>query len=281
MSASDPVNPEVASATSAVRSPLEEARAAIDAVDDQLLALIVERTALAGAIAAAKAGENPAASPLRPAREAKLLRRLIAAAPKDMDKAVIVEVWRALIVGNLRRQKPVDVFAGGAPDVTRHFDLARRHFGASTRIARGDDARATLLKMLETPASAAVLPFPGNSGPGMWWPILSERKFHPAAIVTALPVRGTPSGYEGAVLAAGVALEPSGDDITLVIAFDTHHKLSRALGQVDLKGREIGRSNAVVLIEFEGFMAEDDRRLAALEKAGLDGVRVVGVYARI
>jgi chorismate mutase len=122
MALNDPVNPEGASAT---RSPLEEARAAIDALDDQLLSLIVERTALAGAIAAGKQANGVSPS-MRPAREAAMLRRLISAAPKDMDTAIVVEVWRALIAGNLRRQTPLEVFVGGAPDVTRHFDLARQ-----------------------------------------------------------------------------------------------------------------------------------------------------------
>lgn len=277
MSVHDPVNPEGAAIA---RSPLEEARAAIDALDDQLLALIVERTALAGAIAAGKQAEGVGPS-MRPAREAAMLRRLIAAAPKDLDKAVIVEVWRALIAGNLRRQKPVDVFAGGAPDVTRHFDLARRHFGASTRIARADDARTTLTRMIETPSSVAVLPFPSASGPGMWWPILAESRFHGAGIVAALPIRGTPSGPEGAVIMAGAPLEPSGDDTTLALAFDPHHKFVRSMNESGLKGRELARARTLLMIEFEGYVAEDDRRLVALSKAGLDGVRIVGVYARI
>lgn len=281
MSVHDPVNPEVAAAAQPARTPLDEARAAIDAVDDQILSLIIERTSLASAIAAGKLTESAPSSPMRPAREAVMLRRLIAAAPKDMDKAVIVEVWRALIAGNLRRQQPVDVFVGGATDVTRHFDLARRHFGASTRIARADDARTTLTRMIETPSSAAVLPFPGNSGPGMWWPILAESKFHGAAIVAALPVRGTPTGPEGALVMAGVALEPSGDDTTLAIAFDPHHKFVRGMNESGLKGRELGRARTTLLIEFEGFVADDDRRLVALTKSGLDGLRIVGVYARI
>lgn len=281
MSVGDPVNPDPGQAPPSARTPLEEARAAIDAVDDQILALIVERTALAARVASAKADESGGTSPLRPAREAVLLRRLIAAAPKDMDKAIVVEVWRALISGNLRRQQPVDVFAGGAPDVTRHFDLARRHFGASTRISRCDDARTTLTRMVETPFSAAVLPFPGTSGAGMWWPMLSERRFHAAQIVAALPLRGAPGGYEGAVVTAGVALEPSGDDRTIALAFDPHHKLARALREADVAGRELARANTHVLVEVDGFLPDGDRRLAALEKAGLDGVRVVGVYARI
>ncbi len=280
MSVHDPVNPGDAPPAAQDRTPLDEARAAVDAVDDQLLALVAERARLADVIAAAKTGAAAGAA-MRPAREAALIRRLVANAPKDVDPSIIVEVWRALIAGNLRRQKPVEVFAGGAPDVTRHFDLARRHFGAFTRISRADDARATLTRMIETPGSAAVLPFPGSSGPGMWWPILAESKFHGAAIVAALPALGLPGGPEGAVVMSGAVLEPSGQDTTLALAFDPHHKCTRGMNESGLKGREVARARTLLMIEFEGYVAEDDRRLVALGKSGLDGVRIVGVYARI
>jgi len=80
---------------------------------------------------------------------------------------------------------------------------------------------------------------------------------------------------------AGAPLEASGDDATLALAFDPHHKFVRSMNESGLRGREIARARTLLMIEFEGHVAEDDRRLVALSKAGLDGVRIVGVYARI
>ena len=262
----------------AAEPSLDAARAAIDAVDDRLLALIAERAGLSAQIAAAKGAAT--GSPLRPAREVAILRRLIAKAPEGTDPALVLGVWRALIADNLRRQVNVEVFAGGALDHVRHFDLARRHFGASAKITRQEDARITLTRMLETPAAAAVLPFPGKSGAGMWWPILSERRFHEAVIVSALPLRGD-GEPEAAVVTVGAPLEPAGEDRSLALAFDPHHRLTRGLNEAQLKGIEIARANAAVLIRFDEFIAADDPRLVPLAKAGLDGLRIVGCYARV
>lgn len=260
---------------------LEDARAAIDAVDDRLLALIAERAKLSAGIAAAKAATaSSSASPLRPAREVAILRRLIAAAPAGTDPALVVEIWRALIADNLRRQKCVEVFVGGALDPVRLFDMARRHFGAGARITRLDDARTTLTRMVETPAAAAVLPFPGRSGAAGWWPILAESRFREVAVVTALPLRGD-GEPEGAVVTVGAPLEAAGGDQTLVLAFDPHHKLVRALNEAHLKGTEVARVSATVLIRFAEFVGPDDPRLIPVAKAGLEGLRVIGTYARV
>jgi chorismate mutase len=266
------------SETPSISQSLESVRAAIDAVDDRLLALIQERAALASEVAAAKGAIE--GSPLRPAREVQTLRRLLAQAG-GVEPALIVEIWRALVADNTRRQKCVEVFTGGATDSVRLFDLARRHFGGSARITRAEDARVALARMAETPAAAAVLPFPGKSGAGGWWPILAERRFHEACLIAALPLReeGEP---EAAVITRGVPLEPTGDrDIMFAIAFDPHHKLVRGLNEAALPGKEAARANATVLIQFEGYVAPNDPRLAIVARAGLDGLRVMGCYARV
>jgi chorismate mutase len=262
--------------------PLERARRAIDAVDDRLLALFAERAALAAEIAAAKGPQS--GSPMRPAREIGMLRRLAAAAPASLDKGLVVELWRALISDNLRRQKPIEVFTGGAAggaDQLRLFDLARRHFGAGVRITPLPDPRTALTRMVETPAAAAVLPFPGRAGAGLWWPMLSERKFHEAVIATVLPMAGDGAEPQAALLTMGAPLEEAGGDTTLAFAQDPHFKLVRGLNEAKLQGREMARAATAVLIQLDGYVGPGDPRLAQLTRAGLDGLRVVGCFARV
>lgn len=263
--------------------PLERARRAIDGVDDRLLALVAERAALAAEIAAAKGKID--GSPMRPAREIALLRRLIAAAPAALEKALVVEVWRALIGDNLRRQKGIEVFvggsAGGALDQLKLYDVARRHFGAGVRISTLPDPRTVLTRMVETPAAAAVLPFPGRAGAGLWWPILSERKFHDAVVAAALPLIGDGGEPQAALLTTGVPLEEAGGDTTLAFAQDPNHRLVRGLNEGKLQGREIARAGTAVLIQLDGYVSPNDPRLVPFARAGLDGLRVVGCYARL
>ena len=210
------------------------------------------------------------------------MRRLIAEAPAPLDAELIVDLWRTLISANVRRQAPIDVVLGGGPDSFRLFDIARRHFGARTRIHRLADPQAALIRALEQPNTVAVTPFPGAAGAGNWWPALSESRFHKLQMISALPVRASANEEpEACVFAVGVPAEPVGEDASLLMAFDPHHKAQRALAEAGLKGRECSRSEPRVLIRVEGFLAPDDPRLAVMTRAGLDGVRVVGSYARV
>jgi hypothetical protein len=86
---------------------------------------------------------------------------------------------------------------------------------------------------------------------------------------------------EAAVVAAGVELEPAEQDFTFGLAFDPHHRSARALAEAQLKGREAARLRETVLIEIEGFVAKDDGRIGHAMRAGLEGFRVIGAYARV
>lgn len=254
-------------------------RAQIDAIDDQMLDLVGKRAALARALAAAKAGGGPTLA-LRPAREVRVLRRLIARAPEGVDADLVSELWSALMGANVRRQQPMEALVSGAGDIGRLFDVARRHFGASMKITRVEDFRAALNRVQVEPGVVALLPWPGPQGPGGWWPILNERRYHKLSIVSALPMRGDHEP-EGALIGADALIEEAGDDFTLGVAFDPHHRLVRALNESGLSGKELGRARETVLIRFDGFLSPTDPRVMVLIGHGLDGFRVVGSYARV
>ena len=258
---------------------LAELRTEIDAIDDQILTLVQQRAGLADRMAGLKPG---VAAPVRPAREVSLLRRLIAKAGA-VDADAVVDVWRGLIAANIRRQRPIDVLVAGAgPETLRLFDLARRHFGASARISRADDARTALARVLENPATLAVTPYPGTSGAGAWWPIFNETRFRPLAVISALPLMAEAGQEpEAAIVAQGVTAEAAGGDVTFAVAFDPHHRAVRAFNEAGILGRELARSRETILVRMDGFMAPGDPRIPTLIQAGLDAFRVVGSYARI
>ena len=260
--------------------PIETIRREIDGIDASLLSLIAERLQLADRLVAAKAPQP--GLPIRPGREVALLRRLIASAPAPLERELVVELWRALIAASLRRQRVVDVAVGGGKNDPRLFDIARRHFGARTRIQQIGDAQAALSKAAENPQSwVAVTPWPAAPGVGAWWPALTERRFHNLQLIAGLPLLG-PAGEnpEAAVFAASLT-EEAGGDVTILMAFDPHHRLQRGLNEQGLNGKEIARAEPRVLVQVEGFLAIDDPRAPAMMRAGLDSVRVLGSYARV
>ncbi len=261
-------------------SPLETIRAEIDGIDKTLLSLLAERLRVVDRLNGLKAPEQ--SLPIRPGREVALLRRLVAEAPAPLEREFVVEIWRAMIAASVRRQRVIDVVVGGGRgDPSRLFDIARRHFGARTRIKDLGEPQAALQKAAENPESVvAVTSWPAAPGVGAWWPALSERRFHNIHIIAGLPLLGATDEPEAAVFAASQT-EAAGNDVTMLIAFDPHHRLQRALNEVGFTGREIARAEPRVLVRVDGFIGLDDPRAAALARSGLESVRVLGSYARV
>jgi len=260
--------------------PIESIRREIDGIDETLLSLFAQRLQLADKLSAAKA--PLAGPPIRPGREVAMLRRLISVAPAPLERELVVELWRSLIAANLRRQRVIDVVVGGGRNDPRLFDIARRHFGARTRIQHLADPQAALQKVAENPQTfVAVTPWPAAPGVGAWWPALSERRFHDVHLIGGLPVLGNQNDDPEAALFAAAPNEEAGGDVTIVMAFDPHHRLQRALTDLALTGREIARAEPRVLVRVDGFLSIDDPRASAMMRSGLDNVRVLGSYARV
>jgi len=252
-------------------------RAEIEAIDLELLALLKRRMSAAETLAAAGGGY-----PVRPALDVGAMRRLITASDSAVEPELIVELWRVLIGAEGRKLGPIDVVVGGGADPVRLHDVARRHFGARTRIHRAPDPRVALTRAVEEPNMVAVVPWPAATGAGGWWPALSESKYHRLALIAGLPLRGageTPP--DAALFAQGAPIEPAGGDVTLAMAHDPHHRVQRILAEAGFNGREIARSEPKVLLQLEGFVAPTDVRVTTLARGGLDGFRVVGSYARV
>lgn len=263
------------------RERLDAVRGEIDRVDEQLLALVGERLRLADSLATLKiAGPG---LPIRPGREISLLRKLISGAPQPVEPELVLELWRGLMAASLRRQRKIDIVVGGSvSQPTRMFDIARRHFGARTRIQHVGEPQTALLRATENPEGCiAVVPWLAAPGVGAWWPALSERRFHGLHLIAGLPLLGGADESPEAAVFASTQPEEAGADITLLLAFDPHHRLQRALSELGLTGKEISRAEPRVLVRVEGFIAPNDTRAAALTSHGLDGVRVLGSYARI
>jgi len=75
-------------------------------------------------------------------------------------------------------------------------------------------------------------------------------------------------------------MESSGDDDTLATAHDDQYSAEKLLQDVGLKAEVVGRARSLALIRISEFVAVDDRRIDLARRAGLDGLRVVGVRPR-
>ena len=278
---------------------LEGLRGEIDEIDDALHDLLIRRAEVSHAIAKVKQpasiqGNGAIAPALRPAREAVILRRLIARHRGDLPPGVLARIWREIIAASLRVQSKFQLHVYAGENQTGFVDLAHAHFGSLTPIRSHTRPSMVVHACAEEPNSLGIVPLPLIEEPGpAWWAQLAPAGEKGPRVVAKLPFL-----VDGADVLSGYAIgtveqEPSGEDTTLLL-LEIAPGVSRTTLQSLLKnaglparlvaaGRLLEKSVPdEILLEVRGFVGKDDPRLAALaEMAGEVIARVVpiGGYA--
>lgn len=119
MTASDPQN-------------FDHLRRTIDAVDDEVLALLNRRAGLAAAVGQLKAATTPEALFHAPKREREILGRLLAANPGPFPDAAVRTIFQEIMSACLSLEKPLRVAFLGPEGTFTHL-AARQQFGGSSQ----------------------------------------------------------------------------------------------------------------------------------------------------
>lgn len=249
----------------------------VETVNDPLLSALADRWRELQAAPAV----SPAGIGFRPAREASEMRRLTrAATAAGLPADAMARVWRSLCGDMLVNRGLKTVYVAGG-DISHSIEAARGYFGFGPPMTPLVEIRDALERASSMPGVLACVPWPEHAGAGQWWPILNENRFHTLSIVAGWPGNpSSPSDTPRIAVVGRVAMEASGDDDTLATAHDDHHIAERRLGDVGLKAEVVARARSLALIRIKDFVAVDDRRIDLARKAGLDGLRVVGVRPR-
>lgn len=257
-------------------------RAEIDRLDDVLHDTLMARAAVVGQLASSGVKRG---APYRPAREAQILRRLLARHRGRLPKQAIVGMWREMLAATIAMQGPFAVAVWNPEAGAGTVSLAREHFGAITPIRWMRSTAQVLSAVTEGEAQAGVLPLPqddpnaeGANDP--WWISLMRGERPALSVIARLPfvtARTEGASRASALVVAALPPEPSGDDRSLV-AFHSADEASRArigdrlvaagLRPLSLILYRPERGEAACLAEVEGLVAGDDPRLAALVDSG-------------
>ncbi len=246
---------------------LEEVRRKIDAIDDQIFDLVSQRFAVSGQVQSLKKHE-PAAYPLplRPSREAAILRRLVARGKEaGLSADFLVRLWRVMLNESSRRQAPITVH------VSKHLNsnLAHRlrirdHFGPMPVEEYRDEAQA-LLQIDSVPGDICVV-----ETEQAWTEAFVAGRAGKAQVIATLP--SIKEGLIPQLLVIGHApVEPTGDDETLVI---TEGKLPRDFTPQPLWQVKIGQHR---LSSLPGYLQEHEGPLVGLTRSNVSlGLKIAG-----
>jgi len=247
---------------------LDDIRREIDRIDDDILRLIAARLDVVERVRAHKAQTaSLATSPIRPGREAQILRRLIERAGSAVPPDLLFRIWRALITtatlkqANLRIHGSATFFASATTQT-----LLREYFGP---IAFADHPGEAVVfdTLKQNPGDVAAVDIDGP-WPRAWM----AGHAGPAHVIGVLPFLTT--SHMPRILVFGhAASEPTGADETLVL---TDGQLPRDFAPQPLWQMKTG---GLQLTSLPGFLAEHQAPLVGLARSnGSLALSVVGRY---
>jgi chorismate mutase / prephenate dehydratase len=240
-----------------VGKSLDDVRRHIDAIDDQIFDLVAQRFSATSQVQTLKKHEPLGyALPLRPAREAMILRRLLARSKEaGLSADFMVRLWRVILNESSRKQSPITLHVSKHLNVNLvHRLKLRDHFGAIAVEEYRDEAQA-LLQIDASPGDICVVE---TEQP--WAEAFMAGRAGKAQIIATLPT--LKEDLAPKLLVVGHApVEPTGADETLVLSAG---KLPRDFAPQPVWQVKIGEHR---LSSLPGFLLEHEGPLLGLGRS--------------
>ena len=201
---------------------IADIRRQIDAMDAEMHALLMRRGELIAMLQAAKGvGEPGGTMAMRPAREAQMLRNLVARHEGAFPLPSLERIWREIIGSFTQLQAAFRVVLTGA-DKAVLAEYGRHYFSVTTPLSFAADAEAVLAAVAEDAGVVGVIleeDLDISSAAMPWWVSLALQPDNPARVVARYPFLVDPASravaQRASVVLSRAQIEPSGEDVTL------------------------------------------------------------------
>ena len=187
---------------------LAECRARIDAIDQSLSALLLERIEIVAEVGTLKNAHWPRDCHIRPGREAKMHRTVIERfrGSKFSTRAALL-IWRQIIGASTALESPLKI----AVLREEHRPRARNYFGANAQITFCASLAEISAALKNKTSTLALIPASLEAG---WWDAIPEDfRIFAQLPVLARDMQNLPTLYALAALDP----EPSGDDVSFYV----------------------------------------------------------------
>ena len=248
-------------------------RAELDRVDDAIHDLLMERGRIVERVGMLGAKGRV---PLRPGREADIIRRLVARHTGALPARVLARIWRELLAATTAMQGSYVIAVCETDPDGGFVTCAREHFGALTRLHTHRTAAQAIGDVSAGRAIAAVLPIPAEDEPqaAAWWTALlhhDEPRIHVVARLPFWASRPDGASRTQALVVSAAAPDASQHDRSLVgLELSSETSRARLVSLLQAAGLPVLqillRRGQVVhaLVELDGLLQESDIRLTAL-----------------
>lgn len=268
---------------------LARLRAEIDALDDRIHDMLMQRAEIIERVTS-QGGKRGV--PIRPGREAAMLRRLLDRHQGPLPPHTIVRIWRELFSGALVIEGGLTIAVADGMQAEL-LAVAREHFGPLTTMRRHRTPSQALADVTGGAAHVAVLPLPSDEDDDQaaWWVGLMHGGPPRLSVMAKLPFwgrRGEGVPQTGAYAVSTLVPDSSGADRSLLaMEIGADASTARIVGLLRDAGFDVGsilprrvarRDVAYALADVEGLVTREDPRLVSLSGFLAPPV-VLGSYA--
>jgi len=150
--------------------PLRAIRDRIDAIDEAVHRLLIDRSSVIAELIEIKGTSKPGAA-FRPDREADMMRRLVQRHAGELPLTTVEHIWREIITTFTAMQAPFGVVTGPAEDPLAMRDLVRFYFGFSVPVTNADTNEQAIAEVARSKTQIAVV---AALSSGRWWDSLAS-----------------------------------------------------------------------------------------------------------
>jgi chorismate mutase len=266
---------------------LDEIREKIDALDTRIHETLMERAELVLQIGEEKRKNN--IEVVQPAREARMIRRLLDRHEGALPEMAVVRIWRELVGAVSLLQTGLKVVVAEVDGHPEYWDEAKDYFGSCLPMERIFSPLAAIKAVREGRATFAVVPYPydgpDNEDDNPWWEHLDTGSEGAMNIIVRLPHGDDPNNKNPAsrsVVVAKMGFDGSDDDHSFIfIECDPSHsrgKIVSTAEEAGLKPTSLSSKRVTNdslsrrhLLEVEGYWQDDMDEIKKLkEKLGDD-----------
>lgn len=247
---------------------LEDIRRDIDAIDDGLMGLLERRFAATEHVRAVKTKNGSlGGSPFRPAREAAILRRLLARPQGLAPAELAVRLWRSIFSVSMQNQAQISIHVSKRLNASIGLRLRIRDYFGTLPVEEYRDESQALMQVNASPGDICIVE---TDSP--WVEAFIEGKSGQARAVACLPFLRDDVVPKLLVFGHSPA-EPTGDDETLIVS---DGRLPRDFSPTPLWQIKVGARRVSCL---PGFLSDHESPLAGLNRSNtLLGLRIAGRY---
>jgi chorismate mutase-like protein len=249
--------------------PLRAIRDRIDAIDEAVHRLLIDRSGVIAELIEIKGTSKPGAA-FRPDREADMMRRLVMRHRGKLPLATVEHIWREIITTFTAMQAPFGVVAGPADDALAMRDLIRFYFGFSVPVSQAETNEQAIADVARSRSQIAVV---AASASGRWWADLAGATA--PKIFARLPfidIPDRPADLPAYVI--GPPLKETRDPDIQVFAISDTPRLQAAVAS--LGGMIAGQSGNELLVELPVAVTIED--IGEETGAPVDNARHVGAF---